>query len=149
MLPGSLATFLPLSICDVVVELGGVDVELKGGDVRQHGHQHPIVPSSRLPMQCQHIHLLMLLTGTLLRQTRRYEEDEERRERFYYTMLGGGGTPPSSACPDVARLVVQQHFNCPSAWCILPLQVWLTPSTGPAGEPALRDVLCMVLWPCT
>jgi hypothetical protein len=53
----------------------------------------------------------------------RYEEDEERRERFYYTMLGGGGTPPRSACPDVARLVVQQHFNCPSAWCILPLQV--------------------------
>lgn len=55
----------------------------------------------------------------------RYEEDEERRERFYYTMLGGGGTPPASACPDVARLVVQQHFNCPSAWCILPLQVRL------------------------
>jgi 4-alpha-glucanotransferase len=54
----------------------------------------------------------------------RYEEDEERRERFYYTMLGGGGAPPVSACPDVARLVVQQHFNCPSAWCILPLQVW-------------------------
>lgn len=53
----------------------------------------------------------------------RYEEDADRRERFYYTMLGGGGTPPASACPDVARLVVQQHFNCPSAWCILPLQV--------------------------
>jgi hypothetical protein len=38
-------------------------------------------------------------------------------------MLGGGGSPPESACPDVARLVVQQHFNSPSVWCILPLQV--------------------------
>jgi hypothetical protein len=55
----------------------------------------------------------------------RYEEDPERRERFYYTMLGGGGSPPESACPEVARLVVQQHFNCPSVWCILPLQVRL------------------------
>ena len=52
----------------------------------------------------------------------RYEEDPERRERFWYTMLGGGGHPPASACPDVTRLVVQQHFNCPSVWAILPLQ---------------------------
>lgn len=60
----------------------------------------------------------------------RYEEDEERRERFYYSMLGGGGAPPASACPDVARLVVQQHFNCPSAWCILPLQVRPAPAVA-------------------
>lgn len=65
----------------------------------------------------------ILCAPCMLCVARRYEEDEERRERFYYTMLGGGGTPPVSACPDVARLVVQQHFNCPSAWCILPLQV--------------------------
>jgi hypothetical protein len=62
-------------------------------------------------------------TSTRHSHTHRYEEDSERRERFYYTMLGGGGMPPESACPDVARLVVQQHFNSPSVWCILPLQV--------------------------
>jgi hypothetical protein len=60
----------------------------------------------------------------LLGVTDRYEEDPDRRERFYYTMLGGGGSPPASACPEVARLVVQQHFNCPSVWSILPIQVW-------------------------
>lgn len=75
----------------------------------------------------------------------RYEEDEERRERFYYSMLGGGGAPPTSACPDVARLVVQQHFNCPSAWCILPLQVvWPVPAVALG---IMRLAVCLVMGP--
>lgn len=72
-----------------------------------------------------------------------YEEDPERRERFYYSMLGCGGSPPESACPEVARLVVQQHFNCPSVWCILPLQdvFALMPrySQRPAKEETIND----------
>ncbi|WIA18222.1 hypothetical protein OEZ85_009694 [Tetradesmus obliquus] len=72
-----------------------------------------------------------------------YEEDPERRERFYYSMLGCGGSPPESACPEVARLVVQQHFNCPSVWCILPLQdvFALMPrySKRPAKEETIND----------
>jgi hypothetical protein len=100
-------------------------------------------PPTAPPRTCCYItcHICVI---TYLNFVARYEEDPERRERFYYTMLGGGGSPPESACPEVARLVVQQHFNCPSVWCILPLQV-----TGWSCGCVLCVCACVPAWMCS
>lgn len=61
--------------------------------------------------------------ATAVTTTHRYEEDADRRERFYYSQLGGAGPPPATCTPDIMRVVVQQHLNSPSVFCILPIQV--------------------------
>ncbi|GBF89315.1 4-alpha-glucanotransferase [Raphidocelis subcapitata] len=70
-----------------------------------------------------------------------YEEDADRRERFYYSMLGGAGPPPAECDPDIAKLVVSQHCNSPSALCILPVQDVLALSKRYCGRPAREEVI--------
>ncbi|KAI8466522.1 MAG: cytosolic 4-alpha-glucanotransferase [Monoraphidium minutum] len=70
-----------------------------------------------------------------------YEEDPERRERFYYTMLGGAGLPPPECGPDISRLVVQQHCNCPSALCMLPIQDVLALVQRYCSRPARDEII--------
>ena len=68
----------------------------------------------------------------------RYEEDADRRERFYYTMLGGAALPPADCDPEISRLVVSQHCNCPSVLCILPIQVRVGGGGWRGEGPAAR-----------
>ncbi|MEW5319247.1 MAG: hypothetical protein WDW38_010411 [Sanguina aurantia] len=70
-----------------------------------------------------------------------YESDPDRAERYYCQVLGGCGEAPAECIPEVMRVVVQQHLNCPSLWAIFPLQDLMALSSSYTDRPSADEVI--------
>ncbi|KAF8403572.1 hypothetical protein HHK36_011676 [Tetracentron sinense] len=70
-----------------------------------------------------------------------WEEDEERRCRFYKGVVGSNEMPPSQCVPEVAKSILQQHFEAPSMWAIFPLQDLLALKEEYTTRPAVEEII--------
>jgi 4-alpha-glucanotransferase len=55
-----------------------------------------------------------------------WEENPERRQRYYVSMLQKEGRAPVQLPPHLAEEIIARHLYCPSMFCILQLQDWLS-----------------------
>jgi 4-alpha-glucanotransferase len=54
-----------------------------------------------------------------------WEEDPERAQRYYTNVLQQKGDAPHEAPGWLCEMIIRQHLESPSTFCILALQDWL------------------------
>jgi 4-alpha-glucanotransferase len=55
-----------------------------------------------------------------------WEESPERTQRYYITMLQKEGRAPQQLPAHLAEEIIARHLYCPSMFCVLSLQDWLS-----------------------
>ena len=55
-----------------------------------------------------------------------WEEDRELTSKYFHQMLHCEGNAPAVCEPWICELILKQHLESPSMFCILPLQDWLS-----------------------